>query len=127
MGQGNYDHPSYITRQQINLGNTTAGNGTVGIRFSPLSNLRVRNVSATVMTAGTSAGHILTIKNGTTSVGSITLSTNTAGFVGTSGDLNTTVTAGTVLSVTNGTDATGVASVAAEAYLDPQATWTGQE
>ena len=124
MANGPYDHPSYLTRQQICIGKTTAGNGTVSLQFSPLSTLRIRNVSAAVVTAGTSAGHILTIKNGTTSVGAITLSTSAAGVVGTSGDINVTLAAGSNLSITNGTDATGIAQVTLEAFLDPSASWT---
>ena len=51
---GAYDNPSYLTRQQIVLGQTTAGaNGTSLITsLSPTSGVRVRNASAIVVTAG---------------------------------------------------------------------------
>lgn len=129
MGQGNYDHPSYITRQQICLGKTTAGaNGTSLITaLSPVSNMRVRAVSATVITAGTSAGagNCAIILNGTTSIGQINLGTSAAGTVVASSDLNTTISSGTALAIKNGTDATGVCQVTVEAHLDPSTTWTG--
>ena len=126
MSAGNYTHPSYLTRQQINLGKSVAGNAGTSCYFStPVSNFRVRNVAAIVQTAGTSVT-TCTVLNGTASIGTIAItSAAAAGSVFTSGDLNTTVTAGTALSLKNGTDATSVVQVVAEIYLDPAATWTG--
>lgn len=125
--KGPVDHPSYITHGMISLGRTTAGNANVS-RFSFPSAIRVRNFSATVITAGTSdtAGHLLIIKNGTSSIGAIILGSSTANAVATSGDLNSTLAVGSVLSITNGTDATGVASVTFESHIDPTTgTWNG--
>lgn len=118
--KGNYDHPSYITHQMICMGVTKAGNGAIQQIGFP-STVRVRNIAAAVVTAGTTTGAAsgLTIKNGTSSVGFIGLSTSAAGVVATSGDLNTTIVAGSALSFTNGVDATVVATVTAELYLDP--------
>lgn len=123
---GAYTHPSYLTRQQINLGKSTAGASGTSCYFStPVSNFRVRNVAAIVQTAGTSVT-TNTILNGTTSIGTIVVtSAAPAGSVFTSGDLNATVTSGTALSFKNGTDATCVVQVVAECYLDPSAVWTG--
>jgi hypothetical protein len=147
MPQGNYDHPSYIVRQQIQLGNTTAGaNGTSG-GFSFLSDMRLRKASLTVRTAGTSAttgngviflcvgtaisgfgsgaGFTLTTSTGTTTIQAITaLGSSAAGVVATTPDMNTTIKAGSVLYMKNGTDATGVANVTVEANIDPLGTWT---
>lgn len=126
MAQGNYDHPSYITRQLVPLGNTTAGaNGTSCRTSFPIA-MRIRNASVTVVTAGTSAttGNKVDIYNGTSSIGSVTLGTNTAGYVGTSGDLNSTLAVGTVLACKNGTDATGVANVMLEMHIDQSGTWS---
>jgi len=149
MGQGNYDHPSYLTRQSIGLGINTAGaNGTSGGR-SFISDLRVRKASVTVRTAGTSAtsgnsaillcigtmvtgftsatGFTLTTSTGTNTVGTVALGSTTALTVTTSSDFNTRIVAGSILALKNGTDATGVYDYTLEAYLDPTASWTGQE
>jgi hypothetical protein len=146
MAQGAVDHPSYITRQQIGLGVSTAGaNGTSGGKAF-ISAMRVRKIAAVVRTAGTSAGNAvnllcigtcytgmstgaigtaLTTNTGTTTIGTLTLGTATALSVATSSDFNTTVAAGSVIAYKNGTDATGVYDVDMECYLDPSATWTG--
>jgi hypothetical protein len=147
MAQGNYDSPSYLTRQQINLGTTTAGaNGTSG-GFSFISDMRLRKASLTVRTAGTSAttgngviflcvgtcitgfstgvGFTLTTNTGTTTVLAITaLGSGTANTAVVSADMNTRIQAGSVLLMKNGTDATGVAQVTVEAYIDPEGSWT---
>lgn len=128
MGSGNYDHPSYLTRQMVTLGKSVAGaNGTSCYKAFPTANMRIRNVAAVVVTAGTSSGsgHQAIILNGTTSIGSIALGTSAIGSVSTSGDLNTTINAGTAISVKNGTDATGVYDIVAEMYIDPASGWTG--
>jgi hypothetical protein len=125
MAQGNYDHPSYLTRQQFLLGRTVAGAAGTNCYFAtPASNWVVRKVSAIVVTAGTSVT-TNTILNGTTSIGTIAVtSAAAAGSVFTSADLNTLITAGTAISFKNGTDATCVVQVVAEANLDVAATWT---
>lgn len=127
MGQGPYDHPSYLTRQALCLGLTTAGNGGTSLRKSFPNDMRIRNISATVQTAGTSAspGHALTVRNGTTSIGLLALGTATQNGTVTSGDLNFTLPKGSVLNFLNGTDATGVADVVVEAHLDPAGNWVG--
>lgn len=141
---GPIDHPSYLTRQQHSMGQSTAGaNGTSCIRGFP-SNVRIRNVSAAVVVAGTSAttGHeaiiyclgtcttfnskgVGTQGTSTTSLGVIALNTQAVGYVGTSGDLNAEINQGSIIFAKNGTDATGVFSLTAELYLDPvQGVWT---
>lgn len=144
MGAGPYDHPSYLTRQSITLGATTAGaNGTSQTHTFP-NQMRVRNVAAIVRTAGTSAttgNQVIvgvvgtctqigtngtnTIGTATTTLGTIALGTSTALSTGTSGDLNTVLNAGAVLYLKNGTDATGVADVVGELHVDPSAVWVG--
>jgi hypothetical protein len=148
MAQGAVDHPSYLTRQAISLGITTAGaNGTSG-GFSFISDMRIRKVSATVRTAGTSAGSgnqvqllcvgtcytgfstgamgtAITTNTGTTTLGFVALGSTAAYTVTTSSDFNVRLQAGSTLVMKNGTDATGVAAIVMEAYLDPSATWTG--
>lgn len=128
MGAGAYDHPSYLTRQQVALGRTLAGASVVSIQKSFLSAMRIRNVSATVVTAGTvaSTNASAILKSGTTALGTFALSTNAVGATSTLGDLNVTIPAGTVLSVTNGTDATIISDLVAEMYIDPAGSWSGQ-
>jgi 3D (Asp-Asp-Asp) domain-containing protein len=126
MAQASYDHPGYLARLLVNMGNTTAGaSGTSG-RMSFPTAMRIRNVSVTVAVAGTSAttGNKVDIFVGTASVGTVANGTNTAGSVGTSGDLNTLIPVGTVLALKNGTDATGVANVVAEMHIDQSGTWS---
>jgi hypothetical protein len=141
-----YDHPSYLTRQQIGLGVTTAGaNGTSSGRTF-LSDIRIRNIAAVVRVAGTSAGtgnaaniicvgtmttgfnlvpQVLTTSTGTNTIGQIALGSQAAYTIGTSGDRNTVVQAGSVIIVKNGTDATGTCDVTMECYINPLASWTG--
>lgn len=145
---GAYDHPSYLVRQQIGLGASTAGaNGTTGSR-SFLSDMRVRKGSAVVRTAGTSVGAGnslnvvcvgtvvtgyltgnvgtgLTTTTGTNTVLTIALGSTAAYTVTTSTDCDTMVKAGSVLFLKNGTDATGVADMTLEMYLDPLSNFTG--
>jgi hypothetical protein len=124
MAQGNYDHPSYLTRQMVQLGRTTAGATGTSAYFGAVSNFVVRKVALTVQIAGTAAT-TSTVLSGTTSIGTIAItSAAVAGTVFTSADLNTLVTAGNALSIKNGADATHVVQAVAEAYLDVQATWT---
>lgn len=139
--QGPCDHPSYIVRTQIFLGKTTAGANGTSQTYAPTNNMRLRNVSAVVVTSGTSSGAgnqvivgcvgtcttfttgVGTQGTGTTTLGTVVLGSSTAGSVGTSGDLNVVVNAGSFVYLKNGTDATGVANVAIEAHVDPLATW----
>lgn len=133
MGQGPYDHPSYLARQQICLGRTTAGAAGTSILYTFPSAMRLRTVTCGVITAGTVVGTGaglgaagISLLNGTAIVsGTLSLSTNAKGVFATSGDLNYTVPAGGTLAVVNGTDATFVGIVNLEAHLDPGASWTG--
>lgn len=146
--QGNYDHPSYLTRQAIGLGVTTAGASGTSAGRSFISDMRLRKASACVRVAGTSAaggnavsilcvgtylsgyatgliGTALTTNTGTNTLATIALGSSTAYSVTTSTDMDVNIKAGAVLLLKNGTDATGTADITLEAYLDPSATWTG--
>lgn len=125
MGAGPYDHPSYLTRQALCLGLTTAGNGGTSLRKSFPNDMRIRNISLTAQVAGTSAGHTVTVRNGTTSIGVATLGTTTINGVTTTGDLNYLLPKGSVLNFLNGTDATGVADIVVEAHVDANSSWVG--
>lgn len=130
MAQGQYDHPSYITRQQLCLGATTAtASGTSGHRIFN-SAMRFRQAVGAVAVAGTIGTNVaaLIFCNGTVVPnGTIAYGTggNTIGALATSGDMNVTLAAGNVLAIKNGADATATVNVTIEAYLDPAASWTG--
>ena len=125
MASGGYDHPAFLARIFPGVTTTAGASGTSGQISFPCA-VRLRNVAATVRTAGTSAttGNKVDIFVGTASVGTIALGTGTAGTNGTSGDLNTLVPVGTTVAMKNGTDATGVAHVVMEVHIDPTTgTW----
>lgn len=146
--QGQYDHPSYLTRQQIALGVSTAGaSGTSGGKAF-ISDMRIRKCIATVRAAGTSSGAgnavnllcigtyvsgfatgligtALTTSSGTNTLATIALGSSALYATATSTDINVRIQAGAVLVYKNGTDATGTVDVTMETYLDPSATWTG--
>lgn len=148
MAQGSYDHPSYLARQAIGLGVSTAGaNGTSGGKAF-ISDMRVRKMSAVVRVAGTSVGAgnscnllyigtvvtgyatgligtALTTTTGTNTVGTVALGSTAALTVTTSTDMNTKLVAGGTLVYKNGTDATGTFDATVEMYIDPQGAWTG--
>ena len=122
-----YDHPSFLSRDFFTITTTAGANGTSGAFVLPWD-INVHQMVATVATAGTATGHQVFLLSGTSSVAnsSITLTTNTAGSFGTTGDLATKIPQGTLISIKNGTDATGVARVVVEYNLSPDsATWLG--
>ncbi len=145
MGQDNYNHPSYLTRQQIPMTNVTAGASGTSAGRAFLSQMRLRNASVVVVTAGTIGTNVAAIiqANGTgilqitstavtTSTGVTALGTAGFGTAGNTqyvqlntGDMNAILPAGTIVTIKNGADATAVCAVTLEAYLDPSATWTG--
>lgn len=117
-----YDKPNAtIRREDCFL--TVAGAAAVGARFATYQKKRLKAVHATVVTAGTSnsPGHALTIKNGTTSIGLLALGTQTAGSIVSATGLDNAVASMALLSVTNGTDATGVALVTYEYHMEHDA------
>lgn len=142
--QGNYDHPSYLTRQVIDLDVSLAGNaGTSGAQ-SFISDMRVRKAAVLVRVAGTSSGagnsasliYIGTSIQGyggtattttttTATLGTVALGSSTANSVVNFADMDARLFAGGVLAQKNGTDATGTYKISIESYLDPAATWTG--
>lgn len=80
---------------------------------------RLKGWHGYVTTAGTATTHILTLYNGTTSIGATTLSTSTAGTTFTVQGLNALVPSLTPLNVRTGADATGVAVICYEFDIDP--------
>lgn len=142
MSQGPIDHPSYLTRQQLELGPTTIGASKTNQLFiSPASNIRIRACSALVNIAGTGAATValFAIGTGTTftatssatftttsTIGTATLSTSAAGtVVSINTDANLTINSGGRLVSVTGTDAAVQSVIAVEAYVDPLSSWTG--
>jgi hypothetical protein len=130
MAQGNYDHPSYVARQMDNLGPVTAGaNGTSLVGGYPMD-MRLRRMSATVVTAGTSAGAgnaiypMILTGTVTTTLGTFTMGTLAANTVVALPDVNTLLPTGSLFFAKNGTDATGKSILVAEMHGDPlTGTW----
>lgn len=128
MAQGNYDHPSYLTRQSWDYGPTTAGASGTSVRISYPWPVRFRRAVGIVQVAGTVGTNVSTIiYNGTTALGTIIYGTNgnNIAALGTSADMNATIPAGAIVSFVNGLDATATTTINIEAYLDPSATWAG--
>lgn len=146
--QGNYDHPSYLTRQAVDMDVTTAGNAGTSAAVSFVSDMRLRSARVTVRVAGTSAGagnsasliyigtsyqgygtlggtNTLSTNTTTATLGTVALGSSTANTSVAFADMNARLVAGGVLAIKNGTDATGTVKTMLEMYLDPAATWTG--
>jgi len=117
-----YDHPNCIIRREATY-QTTAGNGAVSARFASFQKARLKAVHTQVITAGTSAGagNSLILKQGTTALATFTLGTTAAGAIQSATGLDAALASGDVLSVTNGTDATGLNLVTYEFEVLPDA------
>jgi hypothetical protein len=61
-----YDHPTYITRQSIPLGATTAGAGALSQKFVAFAAMQIYSVTATCVASGTST--YASLWNGTATV-----------------------------------------------------------
>lgn len=103
-----YDHPNCVVRREEPI-ETVAGAAAVGARFASFQKFKLKAVHSIVVTAGTSvgAGNAMIIKDGTTALATFTLGTTTAGATQSITGLNRDVASLSVLSATNGTDATG--------------------
>jgi len=79
MPKKTYDSPNADIRREA-LGQNEAGGGgtTEYAKFHSFQKMRLKKVHAVVTTAGTATGHGFGVFNGTTSIGTIALSTNAA-------------------------------------------------
>lgn len=100
-----YDTPNATVRREWFL-NCPAG-ASAEVKFRTFQKAVLKKVHAVAVTAGTTAGHILTVYNGTTSIAAITLGTSAAGATASTGLLDSAIGALGQISVKNGTDATG--------------------
>jgi hypothetical protein len=116
-----YDSPQFTTRREAFMGNTTAGATTEFCKFRHFQKMRLKQVHAAVVVAGTVTGHGYDVYHGTTSIGAITLSTNTAGSLANSAVLNEVCASMDQISVKSLADATGTAAIAYEFEVLPDA------
>lgn len=122
MAEGNYDHPSYITRQQTYVGITVAGNGGTSLPMTFPCSMRLRGIGYAVKTAGATAGAglnaLLLTGTVTTTLLAMTVGTAAANTMFTSTDPNASVPAGSLMYFQNGTDTANVGSVVIMHHLD---------
>jgi hypothetical protein len=81
MGNRTYTDPNANTRREINAANVAGAAGASMAKFLMFQKTRLKKVHCLVVTAGTNAAAQVDIFNGTSSVGSIVVGTNTAGAV----------------------------------------------
>src|SRR4051812_29879009 len=92
----------------------TAGATTEMCKFRNFQRVKLKAVHAAVVTAGTATTHGYNVFHGTTSIGTIALSTSVAGAVAHSATLNEVVESMEQISVKSLADATGVAQIVYE-------------
>jgi hypothetical protein len=126
-----YDHPAY-TVPFAKTGFNTAGATATSLRFAAFTAMIAKSLTGTVVVAGTGTGNatILAQKiaaGGTaiTTLGPlVVLGTNALGFTTNVLMTNGAISAGDVVSVLHGADATSVFAVALELVLTPGASVT---
>lgn len=121
-----YDAPNYNVRQEYFAGEAGGGATTEYCKFRRFQKSRLKKVHASVTTAGTATAHGFDVYQGTTSIGTIALSTTAAaGAAGavsaSSGLLDVTIAAGQQVSVKSLADATGKAHIVYEFETLPDA------
>lgn len=125
LSQGEYNHSTYLVRQQIVLPTSTAGASGTSILFAaPVSNVRIRAVALRAVTTA-SLSSTYTFLAGTSSVGSIVVSTASIGQILVSSDLNYTLVQGTAFALKNSADTASTFATVLEAHIDPASQFTG--
>ena len=121
-----YAHSAYLV-PQITTADVIATTASSSGRFAAWTSMIAKSAQCTVVTAGTGTGNATItfqriVANGTaiTTYGSVTMSTNAAGYT-TNVLLTGTLSAGDAFSVLKGADATGVFSVGIEWLIAPGA------
>lgn len=105
-----YDSPNPNVRREY-FATTVAGATTEGAKFRSFQKFILKKAHAAVVTAGTATAHGYDVYSGTTSIGTIALSTSAAGVTASSGALNAEVASLAQISVKSLADATGVAHI----------------
>lgn len=119
-----YDSPTCIVRREMTFTPAAAAATTESNKFRHFQALRLKKVHAAVITAGTATTHGYNVFHGTTSIGTIALSTSAAGVVASSALLDRDVASMEQLSVKSLADAAGVAQIVYEFDVSPGATQT---
>ncbi len=124
-----YDDPDFTIRQEQFAGEAGGAATTEYCKFRRFQKTRLKKVHASVTTAGTATAHGFDVYQGTSSVGTIALSTTAAaGAAGavsaSSGLLDVTLAAGQQVSVKSLADATGKAHIIFEYETLPDAVQT---
>lgn len=118
-----YADPNFTVRREADR-ITVAGATTEGAKFRAFQALKLKKVHVAVITAGTATTHGYDVYHGTTSIGTIALSTSTAGSVGHSATLDRTVGTMEQVSVKSLADAVGVGHIVYEYEVTPDAVAT---
>ena len=118
-----YDHPNHQIRREHSI-TPVAGATTQSAKMRTFQALKLKAVHFTVVTAGTNAGHGYTINHGTTSVGTVSLGTNVAGYAISVDMSDQDIDAGETFNVLSLVDATGVADAVFEYETDKAAVIT---
>lgn len=109
-----YNDPNFTVRRENFAGEAGGAATTTYCKFRAFQKARLKSVQAAVTTAGTATTHKLDVYHGTTSIGSISLGTSTAGSLANSGVLNETLASMDQVSVKTGADTVGKAEVVFE-------------
>lgn len=116
-----YSDPNYAVRREFCTPPTTAGATTEGAKFRSFQKMLLKKVHAAVIVAGTATTHGYNVFNGTTSIGTIALSTSGTNITASSALLNSEVAALGQVSVKSLADATGTAQIVYEFEVQPDA------
>jgi hypothetical protein len=92
-----YDSPHTVISREINLPTQTGVASATITKLLQFQKATLKRVHAAVIVAGTNAAAGFDIYVGTSSVGAVTLGTNTAGSLANSGTLNVAVPANSIL------------------------------
>jgi hypothetical protein len=127
-----YDHPAYQARVATGSGEAGGAATTQYVKYAAFTKMLAMSAQVTVTTAGTAAGHLLSVLQisgtATTTLATTTLGTGAAGTT-TNVALSTAaggiaLAQGDILDVVTGADATGKAAVSYELLVQPTANVT---
>ena len=116
-----YDDPDFSIRREHFAGEAGGAATTEYAKFRVFQASRLKKVHVAATVAGTATVHGFDVYHGTTSIGTIALSTSTAGSLGHSALLDRTLASMDQISVKSLADAAGKAHVLYEFEVTPDA------
>lgn len=119
-----YDHPNILVRREHFGGEAGGAATTEYCKFRHFQAMKLKAAHAVVTVAGTSTAHAFDVYHGTSSVGSISLGTSTAGGTASSATLDEVCASLDQVSVKSVADATGKAHIIFEYHADTDAAKT---